>query len=246
VTEVVERCEEILATARGNRTVEARALRTLGAVCAMQGRFDEARDLVRRSREILEDLGMRLRAAFISESAAFIEMLAGDPVAAERELRSGYVTIERLGEQGYQSTAAALLAHAVWAQGRAEDALDLTEVAERLGAEDDVTTQVLWRSARAKVLASRGDGAVAEALAREALEIAARTDDLNMIGDTRMDLALVLAAAGRVDEAVEVATEALHGYEDKGNSTSAEVAARFVRERASGADRAGRILEEPS
>jgi len=229
--EVAARCEEILSTARGvSRAVEARALRTLGAVRAMQGRFDEARNLVRRSRAILEDLGMRLRAAFASDAAAFVEMLAGDPEAAERELRAGYESIERLGEQGYQATAAALLAHAVCAQGRTAVAEDLARDAQRLAADDDVTTQVLWRSALAKVLSSRGEEEAAEVLAREALQIAATTDDVNMIADTRMDLVQVLAASGRSSEAVEEAAEALRGYEAKGNAVGAGRAARFASE----------------
>ncbi|HEU4355682.1 MAG TPA: adenylate/guanylate cyclase domain-containing protein [Actinomycetota bacterium] len=228
-SEVAERCEEIL-SARASRAVEARALRTLGAVRAMQGSFDEARDLVRRSRGILEDLGMRLRAAFASDAAAFVEMLAGDPEAAERELRVGYERMERLGEQGYLATAAALLAHAVYAQGRTAIAEDLARDAERQAAEDDVTTHVLWRSAMAKVLVSRGEEGPAEDLARRALEIAVTTDDINMIGDTRMDLVQVLGISGRIPEAVEVATRALGDYETKGNTVAAGRAARFVAE----------------
>ncbi len=228
--EVAERCLEVLSTVRESRIVEARASRTLGAVRAMQGRFDEARDLVRRARAILEDLGMRLRAAFASDAVAFVEMLAGDPVAAERDLREGYETIERLGEQGYRATAAALLAHAVLAQGRIAIAEDLARDAQREAAVDDVTTHVLWRSARAKVLSARGEHGPAEDLVREALEIATTTDDINMIADTRMDLVHVFTASDRVSEAVEVATQALRDYEAKGNLVSAERAAAFVAE----------------
>ena len=230
-SEVAERCGEILST-RASRAVEARALRTLGAVRAMQGDFDEARGLVRRSRGILEDLGMRLRAAFASDAAAFVEMLAGEPEAAERELRAGYQSIERLGEQGYLATAAALLAHAVCAQGRTAIAESLARDAERQAADDDVTTHVLWRSAMAKVLASRGEARAAEDLARRALEIAVTTDDINMIGDTRMDLVQVLATSGRIPEAAKVATQALSDYETKGNTVAAARAARFVAEHA--------------
>jgi class 3 adenylate cyclase/tetratricopeptide (TPR) repeat protein len=227
VPDVVRRCEEIVSVAKGSLSVEAGALRTLGAVRAMQGRFDEGRVLVQRSRELLLDLGLRLRAGFASEAAGFLEMLAGDPAAAERELRAGYEEIERLGERGYLSTGAATLAHVVWAQGRLDEADALSRTAEEVGAEDDLSTQVLWRSARAKVYASRGASEGAEALARDAVRVAAMTDDINMRADTLMDLAQVLALSGRFDESGEAAEEARALYARKGNTVSATRAERF-------------------
>jgi class 3 adenylate cyclase/tetratricopeptide (TPR) repeat protein len=223
VADVVRRCEEILTSEPGNRTVQgARALRTLGALRAMQGRFDEAREHLARSREILDDLGLKLRAAFGSEAAGFLEMLAGDPAAAERELRSGYEALERLGERGSASTVAALLAHAVAAQGRFDEAERFSIVAEEIAAEDDLSTQVMWRSARAKVFAARGRHVEADRSAREALKLAVETDDLNMHADTLMDLAEVLRLAGREAEAGPAAQEALELYRQKGNLVSAE------------------------
>ena len=223
VADVVRRCEEIFTSVPGDRTVQgARALRTLGALRAMQGRFEEARDLLARSTEILEDLGLKLRAAFGSEAAGFLEMLAGDPAAAERELRSGYEALERLGERGSASTVAALLAHAVAAQGRFDEAERFSIFAEEIAAEDDISTQVMWRSARAKVLAARGRHVEAERFVREALKLAVETDDLNMYADTLMDLAEVLRLAGREAEAGPAGKEALELYRQKGNLVSAK------------------------
>jgi class 3 adenylate cyclase/tetratricopeptide (TPR) repeat protein len=227
VADVVRRCDEIIAATKGNRSAEAGALRSLGAVRAMQGRFEEGRALVRRSKDLLLDLGLRLRAGFTSEAAGFLEMLAGDPAAAERELREGYEEIERLGERGYLSTVAATLAHVVWAQGRLDEADALSRTAEEVGAEDDLSTQVLWRSARAKVHASRGASEGAEALARDAVRLAGTTDDINMRGDTLMDLAQVLALSGQLDAGREAAEEARALYTRKGNDVSAAHAERF-------------------
>jgi predicted ATPase/class 3 adenylate cyclase len=229
VAEVVRSCEEVLASEPGDRTVRAaRALRTLGALRAMQGRFEEAREHVVRSRETLEDLGLKLRAAFGAEAAGFVEMLAGDPKAAERELRAGYEALESLGERGFASTVSALLAHAVSAQGRLDDAERFSRIAEQMAAEDDLSTQVMWRSARANVLAGRGRHPEAERLALEALRLAAETDDLNMHADTLMDLAEVLRLAGRDAEASRAAEEALDLYRQKGNLVSAERAERVL------------------
>ena len=222
VEEVVRRCEEILRASPGSPTAEARALRTLGACRAMAGRFDEARDLVRRSGEMLADLGLHLRAAFASQAAGFVEMLAGDPAAAERELRLGYEAMESLGEQGYLSTASALLSDAVFACGRPAEAEALTRTAEETGATDDLSTQVVWRSVRAKVLATRGEPGDAEALALEAVSLAAQTDDVNMQGDALMDLAQVLRLCHRDRDAAQPIRRAMHLYEAKGNRVSAE------------------------
>ena len=68
---------------------------------------------------------------------------------------------------------------------------------------------MLWRQARAKVLARRGDHAEAERLAREAVAIAESTDFLNEQADTYADLAEVLSVAGRAQEAALALGQAL-------------------------------------
>ena len=70
-------------------------------------------------------------------------------------------------------------------------------------------TQTLWRQALALVCVARGEHLSAEALAREAVGLIERTDALNMQGAALRDLAEVLAAAGRTDEAVEALEQAL-------------------------------------
>ncbi len=222
VAEVVRRCEEIRATSGGRPAAEARALRTLAACVAMEGRFDEGRELANRSYEMLNELGLRLRASFATEAAAFVETLAGDHAAAERALRLGFAITEELGERGYNATVTALLSQAVFAQGRLDEAEALTQAAERNGATDDMTTQVVWRSVRARVLSARGRHADAEALGREAASLAGETDDVNMRADALLDLAAVLRSLGQPEEAETHVRQALGIYEAKGNEVSAE------------------------
>jgi class 3 adenylate cyclase/tetratricopeptide (TPR) repeat protein len=221
VSEVVRRCGEIRETSRGRPQAEARALRTLAACRAMEGSFDEARDLAERSYEMLNELGLRLRAAFATEAAAFVETLAGDHAAAERALRLGYEITDQIGERGYNATVTALLSQAVLAQGRVEEADALTVEAERNGATDDMTTQVVWRSVRGRVLSARGMHDGAEALAREATTLAAQTDDVNMRADALLDLAEVLRAAGRAPEGAPYLRQALELFDAKGNEVAA-------------------------
>jgi tetratricopeptide (TPR) repeat protein len=230
VGEVAARCDEVLRAAEGNPVVEARALRGLACVKAMEGRPDQAREMAKRARSILEDLGLRLRAAFVSEACGFVERLAGDHAAAERELRSGFEVTVELGEQGYLATAAALIAHEVFEQGRVDEADRFIQISEGAAAEDDLTTQALCRSARALVLAARGRVDEAEREAMDAAALAEETDDINMQGDVRVDLAQVLASAGRSEDAVRELERAREMYEHKGNVVSAELVARRIEE----------------
>jgi class 3 adenylate cyclase/tetratricopeptide (TPR) repeat protein len=220
VPDIIERCDWI-ARASDNRAAEAGALRTRGVAYAMLGRFDEGRALVARSARVLEDLGLRLRAAFVSDAAGSVETLAGDPAAAERALRAGYDTIEQLGERAYLSTVSGMLAHAIWAQGRSDEAAMFCSLAEETGADDDITTQVLWRTARAHIVASRGETDEAIRLARAAVALAEETDDVNMQGDALVDLGEVQAAAAD-REASEASFRRAHElYVAKGNVVSA-------------------------
>ena len=76
------------------------------------------------------------------------------------------------------------------------------------------------------VLSRRCAFEAAEAAARQAVAIAEPTDLLNTQADAWLDLAEVLALAGRADEARAAAGEAAERYERKGNLPSLERARR--------------------
>jgi ATP/maltotriose-dependent transcriptional regulator MalT len=125
-----------------------------------------------------------------------------------------------MGERAYLSSAAALLADALCAQGRLDEAEQLSHVSEDAAARDDLFSQVLWRSARAKIRALRGDAGAAVALAREAVALAEKTDLLNTQGDTLAALAEVLASAGKPADAAAALEQAASRFEQKGNTAS--------------------------
>jgi tetratricopeptide (TPR) repeat protein len=229
VEEIERRCDELLKMSGGSG-YEAPALTALAWVRAMQDRFGEARDLVRRSRAIYEDLGLRLRSTYVAESAGGIEMLAGDAVAAEQELRASLVALAEMGEQGGRSTVAAALAHALIEQGRLDEAEEMVSASELAGAEDDVSTHVLGQSARARILAAQGRYDEAERIARDAVGRAEETDDLNMRGDTLLDLGRVLSEAGEREGALSAAEQALRLYEAKGNAAAVAATRRWLGE----------------
>ena len=223
VPDAVARCERILAANRSNRLVEALAERSLAALRAMQGRFDEARKLAMDAAGILEDLGLWLRAAFAWETIAFVERLAGDGEASERALRTGYELSEKLGEQGFLSTVSALLAKGMLDRGRLDEAERLLAVSQEAAAQDDLATQVTLHGARGRVAAARGDLEAAERGCRRATTLAETTDDINMLAEARQDLGTVLELAGRTAEARAAFVGSLELFEAKGNVVSERV-----------------------
>jgi class 3 adenylate cyclase/tetratricopeptide (TPR) repeat protein len=231
VEDALLRCEHILAAARGDPALEALSLAAICGLKAMVGRFDEARAGYGHSRAIGEEFGLTSWLAALPLYSGPIELLAGDPAAAERELRAGYDALIEMGDMGRLSTAAAFLAQAVYAQGRHEDAEHLTGVAEGAATPDDVLSHIAWRSVRAKALAKKGELPQAELLACEAVALAEETDGLNLHGDALLDLAEVLHAAGRPSDGVVAAERALELYERKGNLVAA-ARARAALERA--------------
>ena len=214
----IARCEEIRPMLAAHPMEEALVLPALAALRAMVGEFDEARRLLGEANTTLADFGVTLGAKAHSE--ALVAMLADEPSEAERCLRADYDERLRMGEKGFLSTTAALLARAVEAQGRHDEAEELTEIAKRTGAPDDLSTQIVWRGVRARVLAERGLRAEAEELAREAVRLAERTDRLNHHADAVMDLAAVLRISRSADE-LEAVGAALRLYEQKRNMVAA-------------------------
>jgi tetratricopeptide (TPR) repeat protein len=199
---------------RANAQVDQAALE------AMRGHFDLARELLAQGRQTLAELGFTVLVAASAQDAHYVEVLAGDPAAATRILRESYDALEPLGERAYLSTTAALLAHTLFAQGELDEAQRFSQIGENTAAPEDVFSQILWRSARARIWARRGQLADAEALAREAVALAETTDMLNTQGDTLVHLSEVLSLAGRPDEAALAREQAATRFELKGNEVS--------------------------
>ena len=223
VSEGIRRCEAIRSEASGNLAAVAHVLQSLAGFHAMEGRFDRARELIANSNAVFEELGLTLSSA-AGHDTAWVELLAGDAVAAERSLRTGYTTLEEMGDRSLLSTSAAYLAQALLAQGRDEEAERFAEQSDELAAADDLLTQMLWRGVRARTLAGRGRFEEAERLARQSVALAERTDFINHKGDALIDFAIVLAQAGRLDDARAALGEGLRLYQQKENTVAADKA----------------------
>jgi class 3 adenylate cyclase/tetratricopeptide (TPR) repeat protein len=235
--EGIRRCREVFGRAQGDKKVMCSALYAQAGFEACLGRFDEARVLLGRARAFVEEVSLPVwTAGPFAQAAGWVELLAGDPAGAERELRRGYETLSAIGEVSLLSTVAGMLAEAIYAQGRYEEAERLTRISEDSAGDEDVYTHVLWQSVRAKVLARQGDMTEALRLAHASAILVETTDSLHLRWHTLMSGAEVLELAGRTADAEAAAREAVRVAERKGNLVGARL----------GREAAERILEPPA
>jgi class 3 adenylate cyclase len=218
VEEALRLCRELATQSEGDRTDDALLDIYAAYLEALDGRFEDARARAAAAAPVLEELGKQMLLASAQRLfAGQIELLAGDPAAAEGYFRDGYGMLEALGERGNLAGLAVFLAAAVQAQGRDREADELAAVAGRDGNPDDAEVQILWRLTRARIRAAAGLVAEAETVAREAVAIAERTDAPTIRGDALLTLATVLRRAGAGGDVREAAGRALSLYEAKGN-----------------------------
>ncbi len=223
-TKALDRCDELLAEAT-DRAGRANVLVFMGGLEAIDGRFDVARLHVAEAATTYEEIGdVHARANYSGRVLGRIEMLSGDPAAAERVLAECCEAFERMHDAAGLSTVAAELADALYEQGRYDGAESWIELAQKRAASDDISAQWTWRRTRAKLLARGGAFGEAEATADEAVRLAARTDALNERGACLRDLAEVLRLADRPGEAAARADEAFRLFERKGNRVAAQAA----------------------
>jgi DNA-binding SARP family transcriptional activator len=212
----IGRCERFLAEIGGHRTSKAVILNHLAGLYAMCGQVDRANLLLARGRAIFDELGATMTSA-VTQPASFVAMLTGDPATAEAHLRRDYESLERMGEKGYLATTAALLARAIAAQKRYDEAERFVAVSQEAGADEDRLSQIIRQGVLARILTAREHLAEAEELARATVALAGQTDFLNHRGDALVDLSQVLKAAGQPTDARTAFSEALGLYERKAN-----------------------------
>jgi class 3 adenylate cyclase/tetratricopeptide (TPR) repeat protein len=213
------RCRGVLAEGT-SRQVEAVARVEQGALLALSGRFDEARRSWQEGVAMLEELGLRILAAGMSQERFDIELLADNLPAAEVVLREACDALQELGEKGFLSTRAVLLGLCLALQGRPDEAEPFLQLA--LEAWEDESVRGFVHRARAVTLLEKGSVAEAEQHARQAVAEISDRGLPNYGGDALAQLADVLRAAGKQDEAIAAYSEALALYEQKENLVAAD------------------------
>jgi class 3 adenylate cyclase/tetratricopeptide (TPR) repeat protein len=223
--EGIRRCRALFDRAQGDRKAMSTALFAQAGLEADLGHFDEAGELFRRARALLEEVALPVWiAGALAQALGWALLLEGRPGVAEQELRRGYETLREIGEVSFLSTVAGILAEALYAQGRYDEAEGLTRISEESAGGEDVYSQVLWRSVRGKCAARQRNTSEAIRLAREAVTLVGSTDSLDLSWHTLMSQAEVLRLAGRTAEAEAALHEAKRIAERKQNVVGARLA----------------------
>ena len=223
--EALERCRSVIERARGDKKVLSTALFVQAELEAGLGRFDEALELIARSKALLDELELTVWIAGpLTQFAGWVDLWRGDPAAAEKQLRWGHDTLSEIKEMAWLPTVDGILAEAIHAQGRVDEADDLAVSISEAAGSEDVYSQLLWRGVRAKVFAGRGSFDDAESLARESVELVEGTDFLLGHWYAWMTLGELLQLAGRADEALVAVANAIKVAEDKGHLVRARLA----------------------
>ena len=184
---------------------------------SMLGRFDEARAAHERDYARFEQFGVGVPLAISCIIRMEIEQVTGDFESAYDWGRRGCDLMEAMGHLSWLSTMAAELGNVLCELDRYDEAESWAERSRELGAADDIATQMYWREVQAKVLVKRGETESAEQLAREAVELAKQTDNINGQAEALLDLGRVLTRAGRHERSEQALVEAVALFEQKGN-----------------------------
>jgi class 3 adenylate cyclase/tetratricopeptide (TPR) repeat protein len=187
---------------------------------AMLGRFDEAHALLAGVADRAAELGSARHEMMLGWRRFDLARLEGNWAEAEAAARQACEAAEANAELVNYLWFCSMRAQALVELGRPDEAGECLDRGEELAASYEVDPQVRSRMVRARLLAGGGQLDEAERLAREAVARAGETDMLNLQGEALLNLAEVLALAGK--EARPELEEAIALYERKGNLVMAE------------------------
>ena len=217
VDESITLCEEILASGSDDQLMTAKTMRNLAGLYAMRGEFDRARELDAAGRTIQQELGQLLVSAYSTQYSGLIELLAGDAETAAAHFREGFDALKAMGEEAFLSTQAALLARALFATGKLEEAYEMTLLSE--DAADDAEAGLAtaeWGPTRMRVLAAKGQLHEAVNIAGQVIEETQRVEDVVCLGNGYTAIAELFLKAGHHDRARSFYEDALRVYDAKG------------------------------
>jgi tetratricopeptide (TPR) repeat protein len=211
----IDRIEQLLQSADGDPWAEANLLISLSLLYAYAGRFADAREASARVQSVYDRSESKLAWIMGVGVTGEMELIAEDPAAAEHHLTQACEAFRAIGERGYFSTVASWLAEALYAQGRLDEAQQVTEEAKEATMPGDIDAQARWRTIRAKLLARRGQFPAAQRLADEAEALVSSTSWEALKAGVLMAKAEVSQLAGARGQAEACLRAALRIYEDQ-------------------------------
>lgn len=227
VKDGMARCMAVLDRSHGDVTTVAFTQAMLAVLEAMDGQYDTARQRWKATKDRFSDVGLDFMVTAVQMYYAFIELLAGSPGRAEEDVVASCEGFERMGDQARVSSAAALVARLLYAQGRYDECGHYCRKSERSAAGDDVVSRVIALGTQAKLTARAGEASEALRLADAGVRLASATDFLMLRGDALSDRAEVHIILERAAKASDDLEEAIRLYERKGVRPSARAARKL-------------------
>jgi DNA-binding SARP family transcriptional activator/class 3 adenylate cyclase len=213
--------ENLLDELRGDPFGDAMVCALLAYLVAMQGRIDEARALIVRSQGAMAELGLGTSRTLAEMQSGRVEILAGNPEAAERAARAAAQHAAEIADSWFYVDASIDVARAVCDQGRPRECLRILDETEKHASPPDPEIDVSRPATRALALAQIGHLSEAEALATVAVTHAREMEYPNYHGDALVVLAEILQLTNRPAEAATALSEAAFVFNRKGNLVSA-------------------------
>jgi tetratricopeptide (TPR) repeat protein len=215
--EAIASLDLMVATSGNDLRVRAEAEQVTCVLHAMCGRFEQARAIGADARQHLAQVGHGLFLANLAQSTGYVEEIAGDLDAAEREYERSTADLEALGESAYLSTVAGLHARLLARRGKRGPAEAALERARRHGSPDDATTQSLVRETEGLLAAAEGEADRARAAVADALQLEAGDEVPDSAGEAYVTAADVEHILGNVSREREHLSMAQQLFEAKGN-----------------------------
>ena len=215
-----------------------------GVPRARRGRPDDPRDLLRRAggargdagrprdgpcaarRGHEDDRGVRAHPLGRAERAGDLPRPATRRHAGRggQTLRRSFATLDEGGERAYLSSIAGFLAHALAAEGEDEAAERFSRESEQAASPDDVLSQVVLADGAGEDPGPAGRARPGRALAREAGRLRRADRSARHPRDALVDLAEVLARAGRREESLAALARGLGAVPAEGRTSPRSLA----------------------
>jgi hypothetical protein len=218
VRDAIARCTDVRSRS-SDRLSTAHAATALGALAALEERFDDARQLRDEAYAIYTDVGVeRMVNTGWGAVAVLVERRAGELDAAAAIARAARDYFAERHERPYESTWAARLAELLYWSAEYEASARAVAEAREGAVDHDVYVQFLWRSTAAKLAARENLSEEGERLSEEALQLAGASDSPLLLADLWVARAEVLALGGKLEAADGAAERAKALLQEKGDT----------------------------
>ena len=220
VNEGIRRSEELLESSQDDPGLQAVIMRGLSILLAMAGRFDEARDQIRRSSLVIDDRNQRTDLVF-QRNVAHAKELMGDRAGAEEVFFARYARLrDAAGAVPDRPAmgAAVELAHFYCDDGRWDEAADCLSYTLAWPEPVFYSSWAVHRlEVQGRLAAHHGRHAEGLALVHRAVALLEPVENLDFKARVQLSLAEVERANGQTAAADAAVEAAIRLFEERGN-----------------------------